>query len=251
MSLEKSEHINLQGSEYKKEQIFWVLSGFFLASMAMLNIIGLTKFVSIFGLSVAVGVLPYPLTFLCTDLISEIYGKKRANFVVFLGLFINIFVLFFLWLGDILPAVAFEARPPWQDLNLSEPISLPSGASLSGNTELFGIIFSTTSGAVLASMCAYMLAQFCDVYIFHYFKELTKGKHMWLRNNASTLISQFVDSFAVVGITFGAVFLEGKMQLSVLLTLFWSNYAFKLIAALLDTPLFYLFTHLINKHLRG
>ena len=95
--------MSLEGSNYRKEQIFWVLGGFFLASMAILNIIGLTKFVSIFGLTVAVGVLPYPLTFLCTDLISEIYGKKRANFIVFLGLFINIFVLFFMWFGDALP----------------------------------------------------------------------------------------------------------------------------------------------------
>jgi len=241
--------MSLEGSNYKKEQIFWVLSGFFLASMAMLNIIGLTKFVSIFGLTVAVGVLPYPITFLCTDLISEIYGKKRANFLVFLGLFINIFVLFFMWFGDALPSVPVEARPPWQDLNLSQPITLPNGQMISGETELFGIIFATTSGAVLASMVAYMFAQFCDVYIFHYLKELTNGKYMWLRNNASTLVSQFVDSLAVVGITFGAVFVKGQMDFSILLTLFWSNYAFKMIAALLDTPFFYLFTHLIKKQI--
>jgi len=240
--------MSLEGVNYKREQVFWILSGFFIASMAMLNIIGLTKFVSVFGLSVAVGILPYPLTFLCTDLISEIYGKQRANFVVFLGLFINLFVLAFLWLGDLLPAVAVDSRPPWQDLLLSESISLPSGEVVSGQIEFFGLIFATTSGAVMASMCAYMLAQFCDVYIFHYIKEKTKGKHMWLRNNLSTLVSQFVDSFAVVGITFGAVFISGKIDFSLLLTLFFSNYAFKMIAALLDTPFFYLFTHIIRKH---
>lgn len=239
----------LEEINYKKEQIFWVLGGFFLASMTLLNVIGLTKFVSIFGLTVAVGVLPYPLTFLCTDIISEVYGKKRANFLVFLGLFINIFVLFFMWFGDILPAVPVEARPPWQDLNLANSISLPSGEVVTGQTELFGIVFATTSGAVLASMVAYMFAQFCDVYIFHYLKELTNGRYMWLRNNGSTLISQFLDSFAVIGITFGSVFIEGQMAFGVLLTLFWSNYAFKLIAALVDTPFFYLFTHLIKKQI--
>ena len=241
----------LEGFNYRKEQIFWVLGGFFLTSMAILNIIGLTKFVSIFGLTVAVGVLPYPLTFLCTDIISEIYGRKRANFLVFLGLFINAFVLFFMWCGDALPAASLGARPPWQDLNLSQAIALPNGEVVFGETELFGIIFATTSGAVLASMVAYMLAQFCDVYIFHYLKDLTNGRYLWLRNNVSTLVSQFIDSFAVIGITFGAVFMRGQIDANLLLTLFFSNYAFKMITAIVDTPFCYGFTYLIKKQIEA
>ncbi len=241
--------MNTELSTYRKEKVFWVLGGFFLACMALLNIVGLTKFVSVFGLSVAVGVLPYPLTFLCTDLISEIYGRRRANFLVFFGLVINIFILFFLWLGNTLDAVAPSMRPPWQNLELAKGIVLPNGTVALGDIEFFSLIFATTSGAIFASMVAYMLAQVCDVYVFHYLKRLTKDKHMWLRNNVSTLTSQFIDTFSVVGITFGAVYLNGQMSFDVLLGIFWSNYLFKFFAAIFDTPFFYLFTHLIKRYI--
>lgn len=236
--------------QYRREQVFWVLSGVFLASMTLLNVIGITKFVTVFGLSVAVGILPYPLTFLCTDIISEVYGKKRANFIVFLGLGINIFILFYMWLGDTLSPVEITKRPPWQDLNLGEPLYLPNGDKITGSVTLFKLIYSSTSGAVVASMVAYMTAQFFDVYIFHYIKKLTKGKHLWLRNNLSTLASQLIDSTAVIGITFGAVFYRGEITVSNLTLLFFSNYAFKAAAALFDTPFFYLFSIGLKKHLK-
>lgn len=233
--------------QYKREKTFWILAGFFLSAMTLLNVVGITKFVSVFGLQVAVGVLPYPITFLCTDLISELYGKKRANFVVALGFFINLFVLFFLWVGQVIPAVPVESMPPWQMLNLADPVFLPNGGEVSGSVSLYSFIYFCTSGAVAASMVAYLAAQFIDVHIFHYLKEKTNGKHLWLRNNVSTLISQFVDSFAVVGVTFGAVFLSGEMPMKTLMTLFLSNYAFKVLAALLDTPIFYFFVHKLKK----
>lgn len=236
--------------QLKREKVFWVLSGFFLAAMTLLNVVGITKFVNVFGLSVAVGVLPYPLTFLCTDLISELYGKKRANFVVGLGFCINIFVLFCLWLGQAVPEVSSGLQPPWQTLNLSQAVIMPDGSEVSGAVPLYSFIYFCTSGAVAASMLAYLAAQFVDVQIFHYIKEKTKGKHLWLRNNASTLISQFVDSFAVIGVTFGAVFLSGGISTEALLGLFLSNYAFKVAAALLDTPLFYFFSIKLKKSLQ-
>lgn len=233
--------------QYKREKIFWILAGFFLSAMTLLNVVGITKFVSVFGLQVAVGVLPYPLTFLCTDLISELYGKKRANFVVGLGFFINLFVLFFLWVGQVMPSVPVDSMPPWQMLSLSEPVFLPNGGTAEGAVSLYSFIYFCTSGAVAASMLAYLAAQFIDVHIFHYLKEKTKGKHLWLRNNVSTLISQFVDSLAVVGVTFGAVFFSGEMPIKTLFTLFLGNYSFKVIAALLDTPIFYFFVKKLKK----
>jgi len=96
-----------------------------------------------------------------------------------------------------------------------------------------------TTGAIFASMFAYVTAQYVDVYVFHFLKEKTKGKHLWLRNNVSTLVSQLVDSFAVISITFGAVYLAGGMSLSTVLGLMLSNYIFKMISALLDTPIIY------------
>jgi len=240
----------LSALQLKREKVFWVLSGIFLSAMTLLNVVGITKFVDVFGLSVAVGVLPYPLTFLCTDLISELYGKKRANFVVGLGFFINLFVLFCLWLGQVMPEVSSGLQPPWQSLVLAEPVFLPNGSEVSGSVTLYSFVYFCTSGAVAASMLAYLAAQFIDVQIFHFIKKKTAGKHLWLRNNLSTLISQFVDSFAVVGVTFGAVFLSGGMSFNTLVTLFLSNYAFKVGAALLDTPFFYFFSLKLKKSLK-
>lgn len=225
----------------KREKVFLVLAGCFLAAMAMLNVVGITHFIALGPLSLAVGVLPYPITFLCTDLISELYGKTRANFVVWLGFALNLFILFVVWLGDALPAVGEAARPPWQDLAINGQLFLPNGESLSGTVELFHIIYACTSGAVFASMVAYLAAQFCDVHLFHFWKKLTKGKHLWLRNNGSTLVSQLVDSLAVVGITFGAAFMRGEKTFEIMLVLLASNYAFKVVAALVDTiPLYFL-----------
>lgn len=242
--------LDLSEIQLRREKVFWILSGLFLSAMTLLNVVGITKFVNIFGLSVAVGVIPYPLTFLCTDLISELYGKKRANFIVALGFFINLFVLFCMWLGHVLPEVAPGSQPPWQTLSLVNEVTLPNGTVVSGEVSFFSFLYFCTSGAVAASMLAYLCAQFVDVYIFHLIKEKTKGKHLWLRNNVSTLISQMVDSLAVVGVTFGAVFMSGKMPLSTLAFLVFSNYAFKFCAALLDTPLFYLGTLKLKKYLQ-
>lgn len=141
-----------------------------------------------------------------------------------------------------MPAVPAEAMPPWQVLSLSESVILPNGSVVSGSASLYSFIYFCTSGAVAASMVAYLLAQFVDVHIFHYLKEKTGGKHLWLRNNVSTLVSQFIDSLAVVGVTFGAVFMSGGMSLETLASLFFGNYAFKVIAALGDTPFFYFFS---------
>lgn len=211
----------------------------------MLNIIGITKFVQLGPLALAVGVLPYPLTFLCTDLISELYGRKRANFVVWVGLGLNLFVLGVIWLAQSLPSVSEDLQAPWQVLSLRESLPLPSGEFSGTEPELFFFIYACTTGAVLASMVAYVTAQFCDVALFHFWKRVTKGKHLWLRNNASTVISQLVDSIMVIGITFGASYLRGDQSLKTMLLLVASNYSFKLVTALLDTlPLYFLVSKL-------
>jgi queuosine precursor transporter len=225
--------------EYRREVVFLILAGVFLSAMTMLNIIGITRFVQLGPFAVAVGVLPYPLTFLCTDLLSEFYGKKRANAVVWVGLGLNVLVLGTMWLGNMLPSVPEAMRAPWQTLQIASETPLPDGSIVSGSVEFFSIIYACTAGAVIASMAAYLTAQFCDVALFHYLKKLTDGKHLWLRNNGSTIVSQLVDSFMVISITFGAAFLDGKMALATLGTLFVGTYSFKFAVALLDTIPFY------------
>lgn len=210
----------------RREYVFLGLTGIFLGSLTMLNILSLTKTVyfQIFDIDIefVIGVLPYPITFLCTDLISEIYGKKRANAVVWVGVLLNAWVLLILWLGDILP---------------SKPGS---------DHSVFDTIKGFTYAATFASMAAYLTAQFIDVKVFHLVKKLTKGKYLWLRNNASTMASQLVDSVVVTTIVyFTSTAYDGKD----LFVLIYSLYIIKLIVAVCDTLPFYLLVQFFNKYL--
>ena len=233
----------------RRERVFLVLAGGFLCAMTLLNIIGITRFVQLGPMALAVGVLPYPLTFLCTDLICELYGKSRANFLVTVGLGLNVFILLVLLLGNTIPAVAPENMPPWQILQLAAPVALPNGDIVEHSVGLYQLIYATTSGAVFASMLAYITAQYCDVQLFHFWKRVTHGKHLWLRNNFSTLMSQMVDSIMVITVTFGAAFMRNEMAFQTLLVLVGSNYLFKATMALLDTGPLYLAVHYLRRYL--
>ena len=233
----------------RRERVFIVLAGTFLCAMTLLNVIGITHFVQFGPMALAVGVLPYPLTFLCTDLICELYGKARANFLVSVGLGLNFFILFVLFLGNQMPSVPSEAMPPWQVIQLAAPIALPNGDVVESSIGLYQLIYATTSGAVFASMLAYIAAQYCDVQLFHFWKRVTKGRYLWVRNNFSTLMSQMVDSVMVVTVTFGAAFLRGDIALKALLILIGSNYLFKATVALLDTGPLYIAVHYLRRYL--
>jgi hypothetical protein len=223
----------------RRERVFLVFAGLFLGSMTMLNILGISRFIDLsfelFGfqipMALAVGVLPYPITFLCTDFISELYGRRRANFVVWVGLFLNLWVVLFLWLGG--------ALPPTPALDPSTGLPPTDAYDFA-----FYRIRMLTMGAVMASMVAYMASQFCDVFLFHFWKKLTKGRHLWLRNNGSTLVSQFVDTFAVITITHfyaRALPIDGGQPIWPQLWVFiGSGYLFKVAIALIDTLPFYL-----------
>lgn len=227
--------------------VFLILAGLFLGTLGMLNILGISRFVKIFtwhdfAVTVAVGALPYPLTFLCTDLISELYGRKRASQVVWVGLLLNLWVVFIVWLGGILPGYE-TTDPATGELIRDAAHRLP----------VFFEIRNLTFGTVTASMIAYLTAQFVDVQLFHFWKELTQGKYLWLRNNGSTLLSQVVDTTAVVLITHflaHALPIDPAASLWPQLFLFIAyGYAFKLVAALLDTGPFYVCVYWLSKYL--
>jgi uncharacterized integral membrane protein (TIGR00697 family) len=189
---------------------------------------------------VFVGVLPYPVTFLCTDFISELYGKRRASLLVWVGLGLNLWVLFILWLGGVLP--------PHTELG---PDGLPV---IDHPDRTFFQIRKWTSMATLASMIAYLTAQLVDVHVFHMIKRVTGGKALWLRNNGSTLTSQMVDSIAVIMITYfftNAISITpGETVAHGLVILILSNYVFKMTAALLDTVPFYFGTRWLSRYLQ-
>jgi len=233
----------------RRERVFLVLAGLFLGTLAMLNILGIARFIDMsfeaFGRKipfvVAVGVLPYPITFLCTDFISELYGRQRANFVVWVGLLLNIWVIFILWLGGVLPP----------HVEIHPDTGLPGKEAYDW---AFFRVRQLTFGAVTASMLAYLTAQFCDVFLFHFWKALTRGRHLWLRNNGSTLVSQMVDTVAVILITHfyaHALPIDAAKPLWDQLFMFIaSSYVFKMVAALLDTIPFYVGVHYLSRYLR-
>jgi len=210
--------------QQRRDLAFLVLAGIFLGTMCMLNILGLTRFLQLGSIGtwpivVAVGALPYPVTFLCTDLISELWGERKAGQLVWVGLALNGWIVLILWLGGILPGLA--------------------GAPEATFFEVRRLAF----GAVGASMVAYLAAQFTDVRLFHFWKRVSGGKALWLRNNGSTLVSQLVDTTAVVLISHYASHVlpvrAGEPVLPQLASFIASGYLFKLLAAMADTLPFY------------
>lgn len=262
----------------RRELVFLILAGLFLGTLAMLNILGITKFIPLLSHSdgagwawgswgtvtfaVAVGVLPYPLTFLCTDFLSELFGRKRASAVVWVGLILNIWLLTVLWLGSAMP-MQTEMVSYGLDTNGREVLAPPIPEPVyNDNNEFvrfnedwtFERVRQLTFGAVAASMIAYLIAQLVDVHLFHFWKRLTKGRHLWLRNNGSTLVSQFVDTFAVITITY---FLARALPVNEdapvwpqLWMFIATGYVFKMVAALADTVPFYIGTRILARYLR-
>lgn len=199
------------------EKTYLILAALFVAALVTGNLI-FQKFFTWnpfgwFEFQLSVGIIPYPVTFLVTDIISEIYGKKRANRVVLAGLFASAFML-----GIIMVSNYAEATY-WSPVDDAE------------FTKVFGFTFI----AVAASLAAYLLAQLLDVQIFHFLKKFTEGKHLWLRNNASTFTSQFVDTFTVLFLLCSFGVIEWKYFGGLLL----NGYLFKVLIAALDTPIIY------------
>ena len=182
---------------------------------------------SLFGVKlfeISVGILPYPITFLITDLISEIYGKKKANEVVFGGIIASFFAMGIIYISNVVPATSWS------------PVS----------NEMFSTVFGSTSIAVISSMLAYLFAQFVDIQIYHFWKRITKGKHLWLRNNFSTFLSQFIDTATVLILLCSF----GEIQWRLFSGLLMAGFLFKVIIAALDTPILYIFVFFIRKRFK-
>ena len=215
------------------QRIYLLLGSLFITSLVVSNLIFQKFFywypvdVEVFGsklFEISVGILPYPITFLITDLISEIYGKKRANDIVVAGIFASLFSVGIILVADSVPA-----------LNNS-PL----------NNETFKLVFSKTIIAVGSSMFAYLFAQFIDIRIYHFWKNLTKGKHLWLRNNFSTWISQFVDTLSIISLLCYFEVLPWSSFKGLLI----SGFLFKVLVAFFDTPFLYLGVYLFRKRFK-
>lgn len=227
-------------SPFKRDVLFLSLVGIFITSLVLGNIVGTTKFVTIFSfvmpewmqsftpslvrdgslytMSIPVGLLAYPFTFLATDMISELFGRKKAQLVVWIGFFLNMYMLLLMSVGH------------W----------FPDTYGVSGGLNLFEGVYSFVIANTVASMIAYLVAQSVDVRLFHFWKKITKGKYLFIRNNGSTMFSQLVDSTAILSILYVSGNLGDNItSLGALAILIINSYLFKFFFALFDTPLIY------------
>ena len=206
----------------RAERAFVVLASIFIASLVLTNIIA-GRYFTFLGLPLSCSVLVYPITFLVTDIVSEVYGPGRARMLVLIGLVVSILVAALVWIANQLPA---DAASPVDQASFSQ---------------LFGLL----PGIVLGSMAAYLTAQFVDVYVFEYLRKVANKKHLWLRNNGSTLCSQLVDTAMVVTISLVLwPLVDGNAQTYPISWQLWlkivtGQYFFKGVLALLDTPFVY------------
>jgi len=188
------------------------INAVFIMSLLVANVVA-GKVVDLFGFIVPAAVVAYGITFLCTDVINEIWGKKEAQKTVKLGLKIQLASTVLILLAIWLPPAVFAV-----DFNVA-----------------FKTVLGQNVRVVFASLTAYTISQAHDVISFNFWRNKTKGKHKWLRNNASTLVSQIIDTAIFITIAFWGLVPN-------LLWMIISQYIVKAIIALLDTPFFYLLT---------
>lgn len=209
----------------KSKKIYLYLAAIFIAALVVCNLIA-NKFITIdLGFKtfvISAGILPYPITFLITDILSEIYGKKKTARIVWAGFGASLFVLGVLLLAQQFTAIA------------GSPV----------DDETFNKVFGNSWRVIFASMTAYLCAQLIDVRIYHFWKEKTAGKHLWLRNNFSTVFSQLVDTTLVVCVLF-----LGVRSHSEILQFILDGWLFKMLCAFIDTPLLYAITAFIRNKL--
>ena len=233
--------MNSDSNKLWQDRIYLLLGGIFIASLISSNLIfqkfffwtpfaflaspdsgNWVNWLSEYTFELSVGILPYPITFLVTDIISEIYGREKATRVVMVGFISSIFIMGVVMVGDMVSATQ------WSPVDDS----------------VFHRVFGLFGPAVFASMTAYITAQFIDIRIFHFWKRKTNNRHLWLRNNGSTIFSQLIDTLSVLFLLCSFGVIDWVRFYPLLL----NGFLFKVLVALIDTPFFYLFSHLLRKY---
>ena len=207
-----------------------ILLGLFVGALVAANLIGL-KVANFVIFEASVGILLFPILFLITDIIEEVHGKKKAKEFVLIG-FITLLV--------VLVVTAIAVLLPFAERSLVK--------------ESYTQIFGTTIRIFIASITAFLIAQLHDVWAFNFWKERTKGKHLWLRNNLSTIVSQFIDTtlfmfIAFYGVTLNSMFdpVNSNFTVMYLFELIIPYWLVKVLFALFDTPFCYLGVRWLKK----
>ena len=211
--------------ETRKNLLFLLLSGFFITNAIMGEMTG-GKIIQLGPFALSMGIIPWPVVFLSTDLINEYYGRNTVRRLTFVasGLIVYAFLLLFLGMN-------VEAAP-------FSPVS----------SEAFNTVFGQSMWIIVGSLVAFLLSQLIDVIVFWAIRRKTGSGLLWLRATGSTVVSQLIDTFVVAGIAF---LLPGKISFAEYLNMAGTGYLAKLIIAIALTPLIYLGHNLISKYLAG
>lgn len=196
-----------------------LLSSFFVTSLVLANVLA-SKICEFWFFIFPAGTVAYCITFLCTDLITEFYGREIGNKVVLIGFLCNILMLILVTTAIHMPIASFQKT----------------------YQKIYVQVLSQSYRIVLASMIAYLVSQLHDVHAFYKFGKLTKGKYLWFRNNVSTCISQFIDTC-----TFTIIAFIGVVPIEALISMMLTQYTLKVIIALCDTPFCYLGRYIMRK----
>tara|TARA_B100001123_G_scaffold423365_1_gene533453 strand:- start:165 stop:788 length:624 start_codon:yes stop_codon:yes gene_type:complete len=196
-----------------------ILASFFVSLLVVSNIIA-GKLLQIGDWVLPAGILAYPLTFLISDTIAEVYGRKTTTRIIWVGFATSLLMVLIIYMASIFPAAPF-----WE------------------NQEAFDLILGSVPRIVLASMVAYLVSQYHDVIAFHFWKNFTNGRYLWLRNNASTMMSQAVDTVLFVTIAFA-----GTLDFSVIINMILTQYVVKILIAIVDTPLVYVLVSQVRRY---
>ncbi|MFN7676495.1 queuosine precursor transporter [Flavobacterium sp.] len=210
----------------KKDTVYVVLAGIFITNAVVAELIG-GKLIQVGSAVMSIGILPWPIVFITTDLINDYFGEKGVRKLSLITASLIAYTFVILYLAMQIPAV--------------------DGKNLVTDAQFNGV-FGQSMWIIVGSITAFLVSQLIDVTIFHFVKNRTGNKMIWLRSTGSTVISQLFDSFIVLGIAF---WMTGKMTTEVFITSAFTGYFVKLIIAILMTPLIYLGHSLIEKYIHG
>ena len=208
----------------KKDTVYVVLAGIFITNAVVAELIG-GKLIHVGSAVMSIGILPWPIVFVTTDLINEYFGEKGVRKLSLITASLIAYTFIILYLAMQIPAV--------------------NGEKLVSD-EQFNGVFGQSMWIIVGSITAFMVSQLIDVSIFHFVKNRTGNKMIWLRSTGSTVISQLFDSFIVLGIAF---WMTGKMDTPTFIISAFTGYGVKLVIAVLMTPLIYLGHTLIEKYI--
>jgi len=210
----------------RKDIVYIVLAGIFITNAIVAELIG-GKLIYVGSYVMSVGILPWPIVFITTDLINEYFGDKGVKKLSLITACLIAYAFVILYGALQIPAV--------------------QGAGLVTDDQFNGV-FGQSLWIIVGSITAFLVSQLIDVTVFHFFKNKTGNKMIWLRSTGSTVISQLFDSFIVLGIAF---WLTGKMSTEVYITSAFTGYFVKLILAVVLTPFIYLGHSIIQKYLKN